>query len=820
MPRLTTQQTNFTAGEITPRIHGRTDIDRYANAAKEMTNCHPVIHGGSKRRAGTRFAKSSKLGGASASRLIDFIVSRDVAYILEFGDLYVRVFSPNGVYTGIELVSPYSAAQVAAIDYTQGADTMFLFHGSVPIQRLRSFTPTVWDLSAAPFTVQPFDEVGYRPATALTLGATTGAGVTATAGAAVFLLSDVGRNIISAAGVGQIVGYTSSTVVTINITTAFATLVQASGAWYMDVSPQSFLTAGAKGPSGAAVTLNASLTRAATLSLSALTGAITVTASAGVFSAGDVGKVIYADSGVLTISTYTSPTQVSGTTTTTFASASYVTGAWGVTGDAFRTVDVGKYVRMNDGLALITAVVSTTTATATVLTEFSSIVTTPPLAWTLEDKVWSATFGYPSTGTLFQQRLWCANSTKYPQTVWGSVTGQYLDFQKGTKDTDACIFTIASDTINPISFLASQTDLIVHTYGGEFIMTGGTDTAITPTNIEIKPQTYHGSKGVRPLTIGKESVFVQRAGRKVRAMSYVLQVDGYVAPDLTALAEHITAGGIVAMAYQQEPDTIIWAVLADGTLISCTIDRDQAVTGWAKHYTQGAFESVCVIPNGAKDQVWVIVRRTINGATARYVEWLDDDFAPILPGTVDPLAFPPVAAPVVYGTTADAAIVNDNVLGVTTVGGLSHLEGCTVDAVGDGSVLGTFTVSGGIIALPRKSFRTLVGLHFQSKTVLLTPEVGTGSGTAQGNNMRTSEITMRFLNTVGASVIDGDGQAQEVPWRSFGPAVLNQPPPVYTGLVRIEMLGWERGRAEISVVQDHPLPMHLLSVIRKFTVND
>jgi hypothetical protein len=288
------------------------------------------------------------------------------------------------------------------------------------------------------------------------------------------------------------------------------------------------------------VTLNASLTRAATLTLSALTGAITVTASAGVFSAGDVGKVIYADSGVLTISHVHQRHAGQRHHHHDFASASYVSGAWGITGDAFRTVDVGKYVRMNDGLALITAVVSTSTATATVLTEFSSIVATPPLAWTLEDKVWSATFGYPSTGTLFQQRLWCANSTKYPQTVWGSVTGQYLDFQKGTKDTDACIFTIASDTINPISFLASQTDLIVHTYGGEFIMTGGTDTAITPTNIEIKPQTYHGSKGVRPLTVGKESVFVQRAGRKVRAMSYVLQVDGYVAPDLTALAEHIT----------------------------------------------------------------------------------------------------------------------------------------------------------------------------------------------------------------------------------------------------------------------------------------
>jgi len=821
MPRLSTQQTNFTAGEISPRLAGRTDIDRYQNAAKVMTNCHPVIHGGAVRRGGSRWAQASKFSGASASRLIDFIVSRDVAYVLEFGDLYVRVFSPNGVYTGIELVSPYSAGQLAALDYTQGADTMFIFHSAVPIQRLRSFTPTVWDLSAAPFTVQPFDEVGYRPTTTLTLSATTGTSVTATAGAAVFLASDVGRNIVSAAGVGVVTGFTSTTVVTIKVTTAFASTSMASGAWYLDVSPQAFLTASAKSPAGSAITLSSGITRAATLTLSALTGAITVTASAGVFSAGDVGKVIYADTGILTIATFTSATQVSGTTTTTFASSSYASGAYGITGDAFRTVDVGKYVRLNGGLAQITAVASTTSATATILTELSSVVAVPPLAWSLEDAMWSAAFGYPSTGTLFQQRLWVANTTKYPQNVWGSVTGEYLNFQKGTKDTDACVFQIASDTINPISYLASQTALVIHTFGGEFIMTGGTDTAITPTNVKIEPQTFYGSKGVRPLTVGKESVFVQRAGRKVRAMSYQIQIDGYVAPDIAALSEHITASGIIAMAFQQEPESIIWFVLNDGTLVSCTLDREQNVTGWAKHYTQGAFESVTVIPNGDTDQVWVIVRRTINGVVVRYVEWFDTTFQPMLPGASNQLAYPPVAAPVVYGTTVDAGIVIDSAPGTPTLTGLSHLEGMKVDVVSDGSVMGQFTVSGGQVTLPRAAHRSLVGLHFDSLATMLTPEVGTGSGTAQGNSMRIGEITLRFLNTVGGEVIDGDGvRVQELPWRHFGSQVLDQPPQPFTGEIRLEKLGWERGRAEITIAQVNPLPMHLLAVIRKITVND
>jgi hypothetical protein len=821
MPRLSINQTNFTAGEISPRLAGRTDISQYGNAAKAMFNCHPVIHGGAMRRAGTRFSQTAKLSGASASVLIDFVVSRDLAYQLEFGHLYVRVFSPNGVYTGIELASPYTAAQLVDIDYTQGADTMFLFHGDVAPQRLRSFSPTTWDLSAAPFTALPFGEVGYRPAATLTLGATSGASVAFTTSASVLLASDVGRDIVSQAGVGTIIAVSGPTAGTIKITTTFASTSYPSGSWEMDVSPQAFLIPSAASPVGAVVSLNGALTRAATLTLTATTGAITINASAGVFVAGDAGKVLYADGGIVTLA-YVSATQCTGTTTKDFATTSYASGAWGITGDTFRTgVDEGKYVRINDGLMQITAC-TPTKATATVIVAASSVIAAPPLAWTLEAAMWSAAFGYPSTGTLYQQRLWVGKTKKYPQTIFGSRTGLYLDFTKGDKDTDACIFEIASDTVNPISFLSSSRELVILTYGGEFTMSGGNDTAITPTNVRIKPQSTYGSKGVRPLTVGKETLFVQRSGRKLRAMSYQLAVDANVAPDLTALAEHITAaGGIVDMAYQQEPDGIVWLVLGDGTLASCTLDREQSVTGWARHYTQGAFESVSVIPNGGADQVWFIVRRRVGGTTTvRYVEWMDPDFEPMLPGAaLGPGDFPPYAEATVYGCTVDAGKVFDNP-GSATLTGLGHHEGATVDCVADGCNMGTFVVTGGQITLPRIPSRALVGLHFRSTVTMLTPEAGTGAGSAQGNSMSAREITMRFLNTVGARVYDGEGREQRVPWRHFGQGVLNQPPPVFTGLVHIEAMGWDRGKCEMSVVQDEPLPMHLLSVVRKISIND
>jgi hypothetical protein len=818
MPRISTIQTNFTAGEISPRLRGRTDIDRYNNAAKVMTNCHPVIHGGAVRRAGTRFAQAAKLSGSKAARTIPFVINKDTAYTLEVGDSYVRIFSPSGVYTGIELVSPYTAAMLPDIDFCQGADTMFMFHPQVRPYRLRRFSSSSFDLSAAPFTVEPFDEQGHTPAATLTLSATSGL-ITVTASAAVFLASDDGRNLVSSAGVGQVVSYTDSTHISVLVSVPFASTTVASGAWSLDVSPQGFVKTSAKDPAGSVVTLYGSVTRPATLTLTAKSGAITIDASASVFVAGDTGKILYADVGQVTL-TYVSATQCTGTTSSDFASLSYAPGSWGITGDVWRSGDSGSFVRVNGGLFKITSVTSSTEVVATILTASTSLIAAPPLSWSLEQPVWSSTNGYPRTGTLHEQRLWCAGSTKYPQTLWGSKTGLYLDFTKGVLDTDSVSFTIASDEVNPISFLAASRVMLVHTYGGEFTLEGVPGKAITPTGVSIKPQSSHGSTTVRPLNVGRESVFVQRAGRKVRAMAYQLNIDGYQAQDLTILAEHITASGVVSMAYQQEPDQLLWLVLGDGSMITCTMDRDQQVTGWAHHYTDGAFEWVSSIPISGGEQVWCIVRRRVNGTTVRYVEWFDSTFAPMLPTTPDPNAFPPFTDAAVYGCTVDSGVTVDNVSGQTVFTGLGHLEGKTVDVIADGSVLTPKVVTSGQITLSRASFRTLIGLHFESTLTMLTPEVGTGTGTAQGNSVHTGEVTLKFLNTVGAKVLDGEGREQEVPFRHFGLDVLDVPPPLFTGNVRIEMLGWERGKSEISIVQDQPLPMHLLAVVRKITVND
>jgi hypothetical protein len=194
----------------------------------------------------------------------------------------------------------------------------------------------------------------------------------------------------------------------------------------------------------------------------------------------------------------------------------------------------------------------------------------------------------PSCVTFFEQRLVFAGTNNNPQSLFFSVAGSYENFATGTNATDAMIYTIASNQVNAIRFLSNQTQLLIGTTGGEFIATSGTNSEpITPTNIQITRQTNYGSANVDAVQIANVTMFLQRAKRKVREMVYNYEVDGFIAPDMTILAEHVTKGGLTSFAYQQEPDSILWATRADGTLLGLTYQRNEKVVGWHRHILGG-----------------------------------------------------------------------------------------------------------------------------------------------------------------------------------------------------------------------------------------
>lgn len=654
-------KTNFTAGEITPRLMGRVDIARYANGAKVIENAVCVVQGGVMRRPGSRFAAAAKLGNQKA-RLIPYVFNRSQAYVLEFGNGYLRFFQ-NGAQlvnddnTPYEIASPFNADMLPAVNYVQGADTMFLVHESVKPHRLQRRGQLDWVLEPCPFEVEPFDEV---------------------------------RD-----------------------------------------TPQKWCKPSVKEYVGSEITL--------------------------------------------TLSDEEPPAEGDGT----------------LTGDGWTTEDVGSYVRINSGLVLIKSVTDSQKAVGTIRTILTATQAASPGAWTREDTVWNDEFGYPGAVTLYQQRLVLAGSVRYPQSIWFSETGVYLSFELGTDDDKAISFTVSSDQLNPIVHLAQMNTLIALTYGGEFTITAGNNAAITPTNISVKNPSPYGCNNIRPVRVGTEIMFMQRANRKLYAVAY--DPDSFVsysANDMTVLSEHITASGVVDMAYQQQPDAFIWLVRNDGSMATMAIDRPQDVVGWSRQVTEGAFESVATIPSENNDVIYALVRREVNGQTVRYVELFDSSL------------------------NTDAAVTGTSEAGATVWSGFSHLEGRAVDVVADGSVMPQQVVSGGQITLTRKAYRIEAGLHYETTIQTLTPEIGTSEGTTQNTRKRTSEVTLRFLETTGAEC-----NGQVIPFRNFGPKILNQPAPLFTGDHNWGKLGWERGEDTLTIQQRQPLPFHLLAIIITFTSN-
>jgi len=353
-----------------------------------------------------------------------------------------------------------------------------------------------------------------------------------------------------------------------------------------------------------------------------------------------ITDIEFQDGPFLNTNTTSTTLALSGTTGSVTVTASDVTGINSDTG--FQTTDVGRLIRWKDPAGnwtwlTITGYTNMTEVTATISGEDAS-ATTATTSWRLG--VWSDTTGYPASVTFHQNRLCWAGGVNTPQRMDASRTGDFENMAPteadGTVvDDNAITDTLSADQVNVIRWIADdEKGLLTGTVGGEWLTrpsdTGG---VLTPSNVQSKRSTSYGSADRQPIRAGKALLFVQRALRKVRELAYLFEDDGFRAPDLTLVAEHITQTGIVDMAYQAEPQSVVWLVLTDGTLISLTYDREQKVVGWARHIvggssdaagTQAKVESIACIPNtaGDADELYLVVQRYVNSATVRTVEYM------------------------------------------------------------------------------------------------------------------------------------------------------------------------------------------------------
>mgnify|MGYP006909288321 CR=1 FL=1 len=433
--------------------------------------------------------------------------------------------------------------------------------------------------------------------------------------------------------------------------------------------------------------------------------------------------------------------------------------------------------------------------------------------------VWSGTTGYPSCVTFFEDRLFFAGATKYPQRLDGSMAGDYESFapsgDTGTvTDSSAVAITLNSSDVNVIRWIADdEKGLLCGSVGGEWLVRPSSlSEALTPTNVTAKRSTSFGSADIQARRVGRAAIYVQRAGRKIRELAYVYEVDGFRSPDMTVLSEHITKGGVTEIEYQQEPFSIIWFIRSDGQLVGLTYERDQDVIGWHRHIFGGSFgsgdavvESLSCIPtpDGTADELWLIVKRTVDGNTVRYIEYMTPRFDD---------------EDTTNAFFVDCGLTYDGVP-ADVISGLDHLEGETVKILADGATHPDRVVASGEITLNAEYSCVNIGLGYNSNVKTLRLEAGAADGTAQGKTKRITRVDVRLYKSLGMKYGKDENNLDIVVFRTSADNT-NSPPALFTG---DKQFIWNSGydvEGQMYFRQDQPLPLTILSIAPQVVTQD
>ncbi|WP_143279269.1 hypothetical protein [Bradyrhizobium ottawaense] len=514
----------------------------------------------------------------------------------------------------------------------------------------------------------------------------------------------------------------------------------------------------------------------------------------------------------------------------------------------FRSTDVGRSIRFEypgrePGWGVITNFLGAQSVSVLLYRDIAS--TAPLESWRLG--AWSDTTGWPHVGTFYQQRLFMARNFNQPQTIWGSQSGDFQNMRpdswvagaKSVQDTNALNFTLASGVAAPISWLMGARRLIAGTAVGQWYVSSK-GAALTPSDFSADPQSSVRARDVAPVEIDSGGLFIQRAKRAVYDLGYNYQIDALKASDVTILSDHIGKGSFAQIVYQAEPVSSVWGRLEDGTLTCLTYKRDQNVVGWtpivlaATAAGAAVVESISVIPGNNdsgqvyssinRDEVWMIVRRTIGGATKRYVEMLEGYFdGPNRATYLDKSDWrAAVKAAQVDAFYVDCGLTY-NGAATTTISNLSHLEGETVKVVADGAVQSDRVVSGGAITLDLAASKVQVGLSYNwiYRGMKLPYGSQTGPGLGQTKTVNGLVFVLRDSASFDYAIdLAGDGDEEQsdlvfssVPFRKPGDA-MSQAYPLFSGEVLVDPPSGSGFSTDPRIVMQGsaPMPWTLLAI--------
>lgn len=585
---------------------------------------------------------------------------------------------------------------------------------------------------------------------------------------------------------------------------------------------------------------DANTNEAVTVTASDVVGSITVTASAPIFRAGHVGSLFRMEA-----RDFSNVTQWDVNTKNVTVGELrrnegkvYQAASAGVTGSVMPTHTSGSewdgsaelyhnndgpfgvlwtYLHDRFGIVRITAVAGDgLSCTATVVRRLpTSLTTVGSYRWAY--CVWSNDAGWPGIVVhAFGRQVHFKDFD-----LCASVVGDFLNHQAftslGTVTADMAFRRRLATENPPLWALEDLKKIIIGTAGKELgIGALNTQAAVAADNIDSSPQSYYGSEPVVPVQLGSETVFVERGGRRLRSAAYDFGSDRYQAADLTAAARHITAPGIVQMAVQRWPFSMLHVVRDDGQMVVHPINRGD-VKGFARIVPGGGAQvlsSVAIMgDDGKRDDLWALVTRETPAGTVKEI-WKQSTWREL----GDDLR---------ESFYVDAGVRVAASAGQTVFTGLTHLAGQAVAVLAGGGVItGQSVATDGTLTLPEEqvppmAYTLIVGLAYEAKVVTLRPYVQGAPGGFQGFLQRIAQAFLRVIETVGikAGATNGGVPLEDQIDRPANGAMDAQIPE-FTGDVKVQMSSAPDRDTTMTLISDTPLPATIAMMSFKMESGD
>jgi hypothetical protein len=775
---INTLISSFNAGELSPYIQDRVSMDKYKNGCQTMENMVPTIYGTAHRRPGTEYLGTAALS-TSRSRLYGLNFTDTDRVVMEIAVGSIRFWRSGQLISGATAAPVdyagnayssaypvpagfwYTEAELRDISITQINRVIYLAHPNYPPYRISYYSDSNITIGEVPFKYAPMMDVNTT-STTITPSAKIGS-ITLTASASIFNSNHVGAYFqlshFNPTRYVDIVLNSSSVTTSSTIWIKGDYTVNTFGTWTASLQLQR------KGNDGAWYTVK---TFNSTKDYNA---AYTATEPLGAYY-----QMI-----------------VSNVTANTSAS---------IPRAVLSPVDGTLY-----GQVRITAVTNGTTATGTVTQSLGD--TSATYMW--NEGAFSNNNGFPSTVGLFEGRVIYGGTTNQPNTIWGSASSDFQQFLLGANAGDSIAFTLSSVSAGRIKWIIGKSSMIVGTSTDEWAIAGSNGQPLSASNVEAKLQSRYGSASLTPLVVNETLLFFQRGNRKVREMSYSWQVDAWVSPDLTVMAEQATRDGIVERSYTRVPDGTMWIITATGQLVSMVYERDQQIAGFSRHITDGTFESVTTLPGtGGEDEVWVSVLRNINGNNVRYIERLKIG----------------VRTAVESGNKSgwwfsDCATYVSNGSPTSTITGLSQLEGKTVQVWGDNAVVSLapnsnnsnlYTVYNGTIYLSTPVTSAVIGLPYTSTLTPMRVEQDMQDGTSVGRRSRIPKMKIRVMNSIAGEFSTDNSNWFQMVSRTTSDYMDASPTPQNSFEVLTVSGNWTY-TPNITLRQNLPMPLSVVSIV-------